>query len=74
MIESAIENIESLSKGNSGVEIQVFNKAIDSILQKQEARSTFDPEGIPCFSLRENKNLLNMLNIEGIGSVKTVSC
>ena len=72
IIESAIENIESLSKGDSGVEIQGFNEAIDSILQKQEARSTFDPEGIPCFSLRENKNLLNMLNNEGIGSVITV--
>ena len=73
IIESAIEQTESLMKRNFSTEILGFNETFDKILQEQGTQENRDTEFIPRFSFTKSEKLINVLNSEGIGNVKTVS-
>ena len=70
IIESAIEQTESLMKRNFSTEILGFNETFDKILQEQESQGNRDNECIPRFSFTKSEKLSNVLNSEGIGNVK----
>ena len=72
IIESAIEQTESLIKRNFSTEILGFNATFDKILQEQSTQENRDTESIPRFSFTKSDKLINVLNSEGIGNVKTV--
>ena len=72
IIESAIEQTESLMKRNFSTEILGFNETFDKILQEQGTHENRDTECIPRFSFTKSEKLINVLNSEGIGNVKTV--
>ena len=72
IVESTIEETRQLLRRSSSAEILRFNETFDTILQEQGARGKNDVERIPRFSFTENTKLVNMLNTEGVGSVKTV--
>ena len=73
IIESAIEETQKLLRRSSSYEILGFNETFDTILQEQGAQGKSDVDHIPRFSqFTENSKLVNMLNTEGIGSLKTV--
>ena len=70
IIESAIEQTESLMKRDLYAEIPGFNETFDEILQ--DIQGNRDTEYIPRFSFTKSEKLINVLNSEGIGNVKTV--
>ena len=72
IIESAIEQTESLMKRNFSTEILGFNETFDKILQEQKTQGNRDNECIRRFSFTKSEKLINVLNSEGIGNVKTV--
>ena len=72
IIESAIEQTESLMKRNFSTEILGFRETFDKILQEQGTQENRDTECTPRFSFTESERLINVLNSEGIGTVKTV--
>ena len=72
IIESAIEQTESLMKRNFSTEILGFNETFDKILQEQGTQENRDTESIPRFSFTKSEKLINVLNSEGIGNVKTL--
>ena len=72
IIESAIEQTESLMKRNFSTEILGFNETFDKILQEQGNRENRDTECIPRFRFTKSEKLINVLNSEGIGNVKIV--
>ena len=72
IIESAIEQAESLMKRNFSTEILGFSETFDAILQEQGTQGNRDTEFIPRFSFTKSEKLINVLNSEGIGNVKTV--
>ena len=72
IIESAIEKSESLMKRNFSTEILGFKETFDKILQEQGTQENRDTEFIPRFSFTKSEKLINVLNSEGIGNVKTV--
>ena len=72
IIESAIEQTESLMKRNFSTEILGFNETFDTILQEQGTQGNLDTECIPRFCFTKSEKLINVLNSEGIGNVKTV--
>ena len=72
IIESAIEQTESLMKRNFSTEILGFNETFDKILQEQGTQENLDTESISRFSFTKSEKLINVLNSEGIGNVKTV--
>ena len=72
IIESAIEQTESLMKRNFSTEILGFNETFDKILQEQSTQENSDTEFIPRFSFTKSEKLINVLSSEGIGNVKTV--
>ena len=72
IIESAIEQTEALMKRNLNAEIFGFNETFDEILQEQGTQGILDTEHIPRFSFTKSEKLINVLNSEGIGNVKTV--
>ena len=53
-------------------EILGFNKTFDNILQEQDTQQNRDTECTPRFSFTKSDKLINVLNSEGIGNVKTV--
>ena len=71
-IQSAIKRTETLLEQSSSAEILGLSKTFDMFLQKYGVRVNFDSNSIPCFHYIDNVNLLNMLNAEDIGYVKTV--
>ena len=76
MVESAFEKFEVLLNRYSKAEVKGFKETVNIIFQEQSAQSSrdiSDPGVVPCFRFTESKNLLKMLNNEGIGSVKTVA-
>ena len=72
IIESAIEQTEALMKRNLNAEILGFNETFDEILQEQGTQGIRDTEHIPRFSFTKSEKLINVLNKEGIGNIKTV--
>ena len=71
IIESAIEQTESLMKRNFSTEILGFKETFDKILQEQGTQENRDTECTPRFSFTKSERLINVLNSEGIGNVKT---
>ena len=72
IIESAIEQTESLMKRNCSTEILGFNETFDKILQEQGMQENRDTEYIPRLSFTKSEKLIDVLNREGIGNVKTI--
>ena len=72
MIESAIEQTESLMKRNFSTEILGFNETFDKTMQEQDIQENHDTECTPRFSFTKSEKLINVLNSEGIGNVKIV--
>ena len=72
IIESAIEQTESLMKRNFSTEILGFNETFDKILEEQGTQQNRDTESIPRFNFTKSDKLINVLNSEGIGNLKTV--
>ena len=72
IIESAIEQTESLMKRNFSTEILGFKETFDKILQEQGTQENRDTECTPRFSFTKSERLINVLNSESIGNLKTV--
>ena len=72
LIESAIEETVSLLKRSFGTEILGFSETFDTILQEQSTQGNRHSECIPRISFTKSEKLINVLNSEGIGKVKTV--
>ena len=72
LIESAIEQTKALVKRSFSIEILGFSETFDAILQEQDTQQNRDIECIPRFSFTKSEKLINVLNNEGIGNVKTV--
>ncbi|CAH3038429.1 unnamed protein product [Porites lobata] len=68
LIESAIEETETLLKRGFSTEIKGFSEAFDSILQEQSTKENGDTECIPRFSFTKSEKLIDLLSMsEGIG-------
>ena len=73
LIESAIEQTETLLKRSFSTEILGFNETFDSILQEQSTQENRDTECIPRFSFTKSEKLINLSSMsEGIGNVEFV--
>ena len=72
LIESAIEQTETLLKRSFSTEILGFSETFDTILQEQGTQGNRDTQCIPRFSFTKSEKLINLLNSEGIGTVKIV--
>ena len=75
IIESAIEETESLLKRSSSTEILGFSETFDTILKEERTIENRNAaESIQArFSFNKSENLIEVLNSEGIGNVKVVS-
>ena len=73
LIESAIEESETLLKRSFSTEILGFSETFDTILQEQSTQENRDTECIPRFSFTKSEELINLLSMsEGIGNVEFV--
>ena len=73
LIESAIEQTETLLKRSFSTEILGFSETFDTILREQSTQENHDTECIPRFSFTKSEKLINLLNMsEGIGKVEFV--
>ena len=73
LIESAIEQTETLLKRSFSTEILGFSETFDTILQEQSTQENRDIECIPRFSFTKSEKLINLLSMsEGIGNVEFV--
>ena len=73
LIESAIEQTETLLKRSFSTEILAFSKTFDTILQERSTQENRDIEYIPRFSFTKSEKLINLLSMsEGIGNVEFV--
>ena len=73
LIESAIEQTETLLKRSFSTEILGFSETFDSILQEQSTQENRNIEYIPRFSFTKSEKLINLLSMsEGIGKVEFV--
>ena len=73
LIESAIEQTETLLKRSFSTEILGFSETFDTILQEQSTKENRDIENIPLFSFTKSEKLITLLSMsEGIGNVEFV--
>ena len=74
LIESAIEQTDTLLKRSFSTEILGFSETFDTILQEQSTQENRDgTEYIPRFSFTKSEKLINLLSMsEGIGNVEFV--
>ena len=73
LIQSAIEQTETLLKRSFSIEILGFSETFDTILQEQSTQENRDTECIPRFSFTKSEKLINLLSMsEGIGNVEFV--
>ena len=73
VIESAIEQTETLLKRSFSTKILGFRETLDPILQEQSTQENRDIEYIPRFSFTKSEKLINLLSMsEGIGNVEFV--
>ena len=73
LIESAIEQTETLLKRGFSSEIKGFSETFDSILKEQGTKENRDTKCIPRFSFTKSEKLINLLSMsEGIGKVEFV--
>ena len=78
LIESAIEQTDTLLKRSFSTEILGFSETFDTILQEQSTQENRDGTEymyIPRFSFTKSEKLINLLSMsEGIGKVEFVFC
>ena len=75
IIDSAIARTEALSKQSFSTDVLGFNETFDTILQEKGTQGNLASTEcikIPRFSFNKPEKLINVLNSEGIGNVKTV--
>ena len=73
LIESAIEQTETLLKRSFSTEILAFSETFDTILQERSTQENRDIEYIPRFSFTKSEKLINLLSMsEGIGNIEFV--
>ena len=73
LIESAIEQTDTLLKRSFSTEILGFSETFDTILKEQGTQQNRDTECIPRFSFTKSEKLINLLSMsEGIGKVEFV--
>ena len=73
IIESAIEQSESVLKRSFSSEILEFSETFDTIVQEPRTKGNRDiAENFPRFSFTKSEKLISVLNSEGIGDVKTL--
>ena len=73
LIESAIEQTETLLKRGFSSEIKGFTETFDSLLLEQSTKENRDTESVPRFSFTKSEKLINLLSMsEGIGKVEFV--
>ena len=72
LIESANEQAKALVKRSFSSKLLGFSGTFDTILQEQGSQGNHDTECIPRFSFTKSEKLINVLNSEGIGNLKTV--
>ena len=73
LIESAIEQTDTLLKRSFSTEILGFSETFDTIRQEQGTQGNRDTECIPRFSFTKSEKLINLLSMsEGIGNVEFV--
>ena len=73
LIQTAIEQTETLLKRSFSTEILGFSETFDTILQEQSTQENRDIEYIPRFSFTKSEKLINLLSMsEGIGNVEFV--
>ena len=75
IIDSAIARTEALLKQSFSTDVLGFNETFDTILKEkgsQGNRASTECIKIPRFSFNKPEKLINVLNSEGIGNVKTV--
>ena len=73
IIESAIEQTETLLKRSFSTEILGFSETFDTILQEESTQENRETECIPRFSFTKSEKLINLLSMsEGIGKVEFV--
>ena len=74
LIESAIEQTETLLKRSFSTEILGFSETFDTILQEQSTKENRDTECFPRFSFSKSEKLINLFKSmsEGIGNVEFV--
>ena len=73
LIESGIEQTDTLLKRSFSTEILGFSETFDTILQEQSTQENRDTECIPRFSFTKSEKLINLLSMsEGIGKVEFV--
>ena len=75
IIDSAIARTEALLKQSFSTDVLGFNETFDTILQEKGTlgnRVSTECTKIPRFSFNKPEKLINVLNSEGIGNVKTV--
>ena len=73
IIESAIEQTETLLKRRFSTEILGFSETFDTILQEESTQENRETECIPRFSFTKSEKLINLLSMsEGIGKVEFV--
>ena len=73
LIQSAIEQTETLLKRSFSTEILGFSETFDTILQEQSTKENRDIENIPRFSFTKSEKLIDLLSMsEGIGNVEFV--
>ena len=73
IIESAIEQSESVLKRSFSSEILEFSETFDTIVQEPRTQGNRDiAKNFPQFSFTKSEKLISVLNSEGIGDVKTL--
>ena len=73
LIESAIEQTETLLKRSFSTEILGLSETFDTILQEQSTKENRDTECFPRLSFSKSEKLINLLSMsEGIGNVEFV--
>ena len=72
LIESAIEQTDSLLKRSNSVEILAFSETFETILQEANTRENGHTECSPRFRFNRSEKVIDLLKREGIGNLKTV--
>ena len=72
LIESAIEQTDSLLKRSNSVEILAFSETFETILQEANTRENGHTECSPRIRFNRSEKVIDLLKREGIGNLKTV--
>ena len=75
LLETTVEKTETLLKRFTNAEITQLDKSLNTVLPEEDSdvrkQAAADLEGLRQFRFEENKTLLDSLNSDGIGSIRT---